>query len=493
MAAFTPWTATEVVQALVSGTQAVTPTLTDFTRGSVVRSLDEAWAITAQDYAQQVTLAVADATERALERALAIQPAPAQAAYGSVTLSVPTAPTSAAVLPDGFAVGVPQSTLQFQTGTAISWPSGATSLEAVVTCTVAGTLGNVPAATITQVISAVPAALNGLSVVNPAAFTTGANAQTVTDAAAEVPQRLAALKAATQDAVAAAALQATVTNSAGAVIEAAAAAVSERGGYVPAPTGAPVVAAVSGATALAAGTYGVAYAWATASGVTTASPTGAVTLTSGQAIQVTLPAFPGPGALDPSAAASSALVYATAAGGSALASAATTTGTTATITAAATGAAPASGNTAWAGTPGFATVWLANDLGTAPSSGLLASASAAISGSVSASGPAQPGTLAAGIMGAVVPAALVSQPVTAAVLPLPGYTLAMVSDAVALAVTEQFSGLDIGQPLAYNPLVLAMTAVPGVGDVVLAGPTGTVAGARGVRLVPGTITLTQEV
>ena len=92
MPSFTPWTATQVTQALASGTQAVTPTLTDFTRGSVVRSLDETWAITAQDYAQQVTLAVADATERALERALAIQPAAAQAAYGSVTFSVPSAP-----------------------------------------------------------------------------------------------------------------------------------------------------------------------------------------------------------------------------------------------------------------------------------------------------------------------------------------------------------------------------------------------------------------
>ncbi len=490
MAGFTPWTATSVTSALITTTQAAVPTLTDWSVGGVLRSVDEAFAITAQDLAQQVVAARDDATQRGLQRWLGLQPQPAVAAYGAVTFTLPAAASASATLPSGFTVGVPQTALTFTTGAPMAWASGTTTLDAVVTAVTSGTAGNVPANTITQIVSTVPTALAGLMVTNPAPFTTGAPAQSLEDATAQVPAALARLKTGTANAIVATALQATVTNPNGHVIEAVSRAVDAQGGYVPAPTGAPTVAAISGTTALAAGTYGVAYAWATASGVTTASPTGAVTLTSGQAIQVTLPPFPGPGALDPSPAASSAVLYATAAGGSALASAATATGTTATITAAATGSAPASANTAWAGTPGFTTVWVANDLATAPSSGLLAAVGSGVTGYTPASGAPVPGPLGAGILLAVTPAVLVPTDVTLAVLLEPGYTLAMVSTDVTLAIQTVFAGLDIGQTLSPSTQILAVTALAGVGDVALTTPSATIGGARGTLLTVGTITLT---
>lgn len=58
--------------------------------------------------------------------------------------------------------------------------------------------------------------------------------------------------------------------------------------YAPTPTQAPSLTALSPdpATALAAGTYTVAYAWQTPSGLTLPSPTATITLTAGQAIAV---------------------------------------------------------------------------------------------------------------------------------------------------------------------------------------------------------------
>lgn len=492
---FTPWTATQITAQLIQLIQAESTTVTDFTVGSVLRSaMVEPYAITAQALAQDIVAQADQTMQMTLQRALNVTPQPAQAAYGSVTFSVPTAPTSAVTLPQGFTVAVPGSALQFVLEAPVMWAAGTTSLSAVVTCQQAGSIGNVPANTVTQIVSAVPSGLTGLTVTNPLAFTTGANAQTTLDATAQVPAALAALKAATGDALAAKALSAVVQNSSGYVVEAVGAANSADGGYVPTPSVAPTLTAgsPSPATALASGTYTVGYTWTTAAGETPLSPTASITISAGQAINVAGLMLPSVTGSPPSPNATGINYYlSTAPGASTLGYVLSGTGDAVGVTALpASGAAgPPTVNTAFSVTPGFATVWIANDLGTAPSAALLTAAQQAVTGYVNANGQPVPGAQAAGIVTLVVAAQLVSQGVSVAVTLGPGYTLALVQTSVAQAITDYFAGLDIGQGISVNALVLAVTSVPGVTDASFTLPAANVAGQLGVLYVVGTISV----
>ncbi len=502
MAAFTPWTANGVTAQIIQTTQAENVGLTDFTVGSVLRSgIAEPIAISAQDMGQQIVAASDQNMQVTLQRALNLTPQAAVAAYGEATFTVPTAPTSSGTLPSGFTVAIPHSTIQYTLGATTIWGAGVTSLNAVVTCNQAGAVGNAPANTITQIVSAVPSGLSGLTVTNPQAFTTGANAQTPLDATAQVPAALANLKAATSDAVAAKALKATVQNSSGYVTEAVGAAVSASGGYVTLPSAAPALTAVSGSTSLAAGTYTVGYTWTTADGETPLSPTATVTITAGQAIQVSALTLPNVGQTPPSPNATGVNYYlSTAAGSSSVAYDATGTGAATTLTAlpASGAASPPTVNTAFAVTPGYATCWIANDLQTAPSATLISNAQQFVDGYTDANGNPVAGAKAAGIVTTVVAAQLQTQNVAVAVLTKPGYTLAMVQDSVIQAVQTYFAGLDIyngknatAASITWNTLVQNITSVVGVSDCQLTTPSGNVAGILGTQFIVGTITVSQ--
>ena len=497
--AFTPWTATQQAQKLIALIQATNSGLTDFTVGSVIRSaIVEPDAITAQDLGQQIVAATNQNIEATLQEALSIIPEPARAAYGVVQWTVSTAPSANVTVPNGFTVAVPGSTLQYILGASTVWTAGSTTLSAVVTCTVPGAVGNVPANSITQIVSTVPSGLTGLTVTNPQDFTTGADAQTDLDATALVPSYMARLKAATKDAIAAKALQGVVTDASGYVTEAVGAAVSATGGYVPTPTVSPAVTASSPstATALAAGTYLVGYTWLTPDGETPLSPTASITITAGQAITVEPLTLPNVTLNTPNA--TGITIYlSTAAGGTTLASVATNSPSGTVVTDAITlSALPASGaalpptiNTAFAVTAGFATCWVANDIQTPPSSDLLASAQQWVTGFVDAQGQPHPGAKAAGITTTVVPVFLATQDVTATILPLPGYSLSMIQDNIELAIQAVFSLLDIGQGITYNNLIFAIGKVPGVADVLVTTPAANVAGILGTLWLLGAVTL----
>lgn len=496
---FIPWTATQQAQQLVQLIQATNSGLTDFTIGSVIRSaIVEPTAIAAQDFGQQIVAVGDQNLQVTLQKALGITPAAARAAYGTVTFTVSTAPTSAVTLPNGFTVAIPGSTLQYLLGASTVWEAGVTTLAVVVTCSVAGTLGNAPANSITQIVSAVPSGLTGLTVTNAQDFTTGANAQTDLDATALVPSRLAQLKAASRDAIASRALAGTVTNPSGYVTEAVSAAVSALGAYVAPAAAAPGLTAISPSTAtsLSAGTYTVGITWITANGETPLSPTNTVTVTAGQAITVSALTLPNITQNQPNAAGVN--YYLSAAGSTTVLYAGTqspseTTAVPAfTLTAlpASGAAAPPTANTAFAATVGFATCWIANDLGSAPSQALLASAQNWVTGFTDAQGVVHPGGDAAGIITTVVSATLVPQAIVAAILPLPGYTLAMLQDSIQLAIQTVFEGLDIEGGLLYNTLVFAINTVPGVADNLITTPAANLAGSLGVLLTLGTVTLT---
>ena len=492
MPGFTPWTAVDVTRVLVQTTQAQTPTLTDFTRGSVIRSQYEAYGIVAQEMAQQTVAASEQTVQRALERAFNIQPQGAKAAYGAVTFTVTTAPSANVTLPQGFTVAIPYSTLQYTLDASTIWTAGETSLAVVVTCTVAGDVGNAPQNTITQIVSTIPSGLVGLTVTNLQDFTTGTNAQTDLDAAAQVPIRLAQLKAATNDAIAGAALNATVQNTSGYVTEAVGDAVSATGGYVTPPTVAPVLTAVSGSTALVAGTYTVGYTYTTADGETPISPTATVTITAGQAIQVSTLTLPNVGQTPPSPNATGIHYYLSeAAGSTTILYDADGTGASVTLTTlpASSANAPPAVNTAFAVTPGYATCWIANDVQTAPSSALIANAQTLINGYYDTQGNPVSGSKGAGIVTTVVAAQLATQNVVAALLLGSGYTLAMVQGTVQVAIADYFASIEIGQGLSWNTMIRRITNITGVSDCQLTTPSVNVPGVLGQQWILGTVTL----
>lgn len=496
MAAFIPATAVQTTKALIAAQQAASPVLTDFTRGSVIRSNYEAFAIVQEQQGQQTLSDADDTIQLTVQRVLGLQPTPAVAAYGVEQFTVSTAPTSNVTLPAGFTVTVPSSTLQYQLGAATVWTAGDTTLSAVVTCNTAGDVGNIPADSLTQIVSTIPSGLTGLTCTNVQAFSTGQNAQTLADSTAEVPAALARLKAATSSAVEATALQATVANSSGYVTEAVTASISATGGYVTPPATSPTLTAISPttATSLVAGAYTVAVTFTTAVGETPPSPVSTVTLTAGQAITVSAIALPSAATTPPSPNATGINYYlSTSAGSTTLGFVESGTGAAMTLSALpASGAVnPPTANTAWAQTFGFATCWIANGLGTVASGALVSNAQQLINGYTDSAGISHPGTKAAGILATVVPAFLLQYNVVLAVLPLPGYTLAMVEDGVDLAIEAYFAGLDIGQGISLNTLILTIMDVVGVADVVMSAPTANVSGLLGTQYLVGTISATQ--
>lgn len=494
MAGFTPWTATGVSREIVRTTRGLNPQVTDFTQGSVMRStIAEPMAIVAESLGQDV-VAMSDQTMQVtLQKAFEIIPAASSPAYGAVQFTVSSSPSSQTSLPQGFTVAVPHSTLQYTVGASTVWPTGTTTLEVVVTCSQVGSVGNVAASSITQIVSAVPNGLSGLTVTNLNDFTTGRDAQTALDATAQVPVRLAQLKTATKDALAAKAVEGTVQNNSGQVTEAVGAAVSDSGGYVPTPTSAPSlsVSSPSSTTTLGSGTYSVAYSWTTADGETPPSPLASTTIASGQAIVVAALTLPNIGNPTPTPTATGVKYYLSkAAGTSSVAYVASGTGSSVTLTALPSNGAssPPSVNTAFATTPGYATVWLANDVGTVPSSSLIESAQDHVDGYIDSQGVAHPGASAAGIPTTVVAAQLVTQDVTVALLPRPGFTLSMVQDSVTYAIQQYFSRLDIAQGISFNALIQDIVNVVGVSDCVLSVPSANVSGQRGVLYLAGHIT-----
>lgn len=496
MAGFTPWTAISVSRAIVHATRGLNPQVTDFTQGAVLRStVAEPVAIVAEALGQDIVAASDQNMQVTLQKAFEIIPANSSAAYGAVLFTVPTAPSSQTSLPQGFTVAIPSSTLQFTVGATTLWAAGTTTLDVVVTCSQAGSVGNVPASSITQIVSAVPSGLSGLTVTNLNDFTTGRDAETPLDATAQVPLKLAQLKAATGDACAAKAIDGTVQNNSGQVTEAVGAAVSTSGGYVPTPAQAPSLSVSSPAstTTLASGTYSVAYTWTTADGETPPSPLGATTIASGQAIVVAALTLPNIGNPTPTPTATGVRYYLSqAAGTSSVAWVASGTGSHVTLSVLpANGASsPPSVNTAFADTPGYATVWIANDVGTTPSSALLQSAQQQVDGYTDSQGVAHPGASAAGIRTGIVAAQLVTQAVTVAILPAPGFSLPMVQDSVTYAIDRFFSHLDIGDGIRLNSLIQDIVAVVGVSDCTLSVPSSNVSGRRGVLYRVGTVTQT---
>jgi uncharacterized phage protein gp47/JayE len=343
-------TAAEITGDAIAALLSATSQVSNLNPGSLVRSLlDAVGAEGARLDAEGVSLASA-AQLNAGYGIWGVTPAPAVASVYLLTFS--NASSAAQTLSAGTLAQVPSSTLQWATDSALTVPaaSGGTpgSAQVTATCQTAGSGTNVPAGTITQLVSPVA----GVTVTNASgqAITPGADAETQTQTQARLSNKQNSLHRGDSAAVEVGALTAYVTDAAGNITERVTAALGLD--YTPTPG------------------KGVVYIW---------------------------------------------------------------------------------------GSSG------------SPSSALLSQTQQVVNGYTDAAG-AHIGYKAMGVPTAVYAALGDAVNVAAAVLPVPGYTLAMVTGPVTTTIQGFFAALDIGQGLSVSALLRAILRTPGVQDATVSAP-----------------------
>lgn len=208
MAQTTTQIATDAISAITSSTSAAT----NFNVGSVSRSLIDAFSAEASVLEQQIEAQVTAAVLNALYQLLDLQPAGAVASVYVLTFSLSASASKSVPVAAGTAAAVPNSTLQWKTGQSITVAPGA-SVNTTATCTTAGSVGNVPANAITQLV--VPVA--NLTVTNESAqpAVSGRDTETQVQLQAQLSQKVNKLQRATSSAVEAGALTSQLTDASG--------------------------------------------------------------------------------------------------------------------------------------------------------------------------------------------------------------------------------------------------------------------------------------
>lgn len=194
-------------------------TVTDANPGSVLSTIVEAPAVEMEKIYSDLITETDQGIQSSIYSNLQMTNLPAQAAYGPVTFSVPTAPSAATDIPQGTTVAVTNLGLTYTTNTDVQIAANTTSVPATVTCTQAGSVGNVVAGAISVIVSPSSVVAAGVTVTNAYAFTTGYDAETNAEKAARAQQVMAGLHRGDQYALSYGALQAVVTDSSGLVTE----------------------------------------------------------------------------------------------------------------------------------------------------------------------------------------------------------------------------------------------------------------------------------
>ena len=214
-----PKTAAEITADAIATLLSATSAVTNLHPGSVVRSLLDALGAESARLDKEIVDAAQVAQLNAPYAIWDIAPLPAQPSVYQLTFS--NATSAAVSVPAGTLVAVPSSLLQWSTGATISVPalSGGTPGTATVTatCQTAGSGTNVPANTITALVSPI----TGISVTNASgqAVTRGSDAETQTQTQGRLANKVNSIHRGDADAVALGALTANLTDAAGNITE----------------------------------------------------------------------------------------------------------------------------------------------------------------------------------------------------------------------------------------------------------------------------------
>ncbi|MDR3519153.1 MAG: baseplate J/gp47 family protein [Azospirillaceae bacterium] len=204
-----------IVASMINYMRGATDKISDYNVGSVARTLIEAPAIEIDQLYQQMLFGLRDAIPAATYLSFDFPALAAGSAYGFLQFSLSAAATTTMTIPAGTQAQNSAGTITYATNADAVIPIGATSVEVLATATTTGSAANVDADSLTVLMSS----LSGVSVTNPAAITTGTDAETDDARKTRFVAYVTNLARGTGSAILYGAKTAQITNSAGQVTE----------------------------------------------------------------------------------------------------------------------------------------------------------------------------------------------------------------------------------------------------------------------------------
>lgn len=205
-----------IAASLINLIRGTSDKITDFNRGSVVRTMLEATAAELEELYLQMYIGIKEAIPVSVFQTFGFGALAAESASGVVRFSTASSPTSAIIIPAGTVVRIPSTSFTYATLSDSSIQVGNTYVDILVAAQTAGTTGNTAAGTITELVSAI----SGISTVtNPAPFVNGRDAETDDERKVRFQSYIASLARGTKAAVEYGAKTAYMTDSAGVITE----------------------------------------------------------------------------------------------------------------------------------------------------------------------------------------------------------------------------------------------------------------------------------
>lgn len=205
-----------IAASMINHMRAATQRLTDFSIGSVARTLVEAPAVEIDQAYQQFFLGLKEAIPVATYQSFDFERLPAKAASG-VLRFVPVAGATTFVIPRGTAVRAPDGTVSFVTQTDVTVLAGLTYVDVFAVASVAGSVGNCDAGALTEILGSLPQVA---SVSNVVAVTNGRDIETDDERKTRFQAYVSTLSRGTTAAIEYGSKLAFLTDSSGAISEA---------------------------------------------------------------------------------------------------------------------------------------------------------------------------------------------------------------------------------------------------------------------------------
>jgi len=189
--------------------------ITDFSVGSVARTLMEASAVEIEELYLQILLGLQEAIPVSVFNSFNFAALPAIAASGTVRFSCDVS-ASRVEIPLGTIIKSDSSGFEYATLNAVVIEVGQTYVDALVACTETGSLGNCAANTLTTIVNAI-AGVTGVT--NPLALVNGADAETDASRKSRFTAYISTLSRGTGASLRYGATQSAVVDSVGSIVE----------------------------------------------------------------------------------------------------------------------------------------------------------------------------------------------------------------------------------------------------------------------------------
>lgn len=208
---------TSIAAGLINVVRATTNKVTDFNRGSVIRTMLEATAAEIEELYLQMYLGIKEAIPVSVFTTFGFNRQAAESAGGTIRFSTGGSLASSVIpIPLGTVVRVPGTSLTYATTVASSIAIGNSYVDVLVSAQASGLAGNVGADLITELVTPVAGVA---SVTNPSPFVNGRDVETDDERRVRFQGYISSLARGTKAAIAYGAKTVTLTDSLGVITE----------------------------------------------------------------------------------------------------------------------------------------------------------------------------------------------------------------------------------------------------------------------------------